>query len=211
MKSSNKKLEIGGMIGLLFLAVTVHPVLAQVTSDNSTTTTSTQLTTNGNSTPQITTGGTVIPSSSTPLTSTNSLNQFNQQSGGIQVNGYSSNLTPPSCNGGCFFAVTRASQATYGSGANLEAVVGVTIPLGSPDGGAAERDRLKVEMEKYRSEHDIRLALSEKLAEALENGKMERATIIAMNLAPMMGYKDYQSLLKAVSIPKITNPQIRNR
>jgi hypothetical protein len=43
------------------------------------------------------------------------------------------------------------------------------------------------------------------------NAQTERATIIAMNLAPMMGYKDYQSLLKAVSIPKPTNPQIINR
>ena len=66
-------------------------------------------------------------------------------------------------------------------------------------------------MQKYRTEHEIKLALSEKLAEALENGKTERATIIAMNLAPMLGYKDYQSLLKAVSIPKSVNPQITNR
>jgi hypothetical protein len=211
MQVLNKQVEIGAIIGLLYLAVTVHPVLAQVTSDNSTATTPTQVITNGNSISPITTGGTIIPSSSTPSTLNGSVNQFNQQSGGIQVNGYASTLTPPNCNGGCFFAITRASPATYGSGANLEAVVGVTIPLGSTDGGMGEVNRLNAKMQKYRTEHEIKLALSEKLAEALENGKMERATIIAMNLAPMMGYKDYQSLLKAVSIPKITNPQIINR
>jgi hypothetical protein len=211
MQSSNKKVEIGAIAGLLYLAVTVHPVLAQVTSDNSTVTTPTQVITNGNSIPQITTGGTIIPSSSIPSTLNSSVSQFNQQSGGIQVNGYASTLTSPSCNGGCFFAITIASPATYGSGANLEAVVGVTIPLGSTDGGMGEVNRLNAEMQKYRTQHEIKLALSEKLAEALENGKTERATIIAMNLAPMLGYRDYQSLLKAVSIPKTTNPQIINR
>jgi hypothetical protein len=74
-----------------------------------------------------------------------------------------------------------------------------------------EVNRLNAEMQKYRTQHEIKLALSEKLAEALENGKTERATIIAMNLFPMLGYKDYQSLLKAVSIPKTANLQIINR
>ena len=212
MQSSNKKSEIGAIFGILFFSVIVHPVLAEVTSDNSTTTTPTQVITNSSSIPPITTGGIIIPSSSsTPSTLTNSLNQFNQQSGGIQVNGYASTLTPPSCNGGCFFAITRASPATYGSGANLEAVVGITIPLSSTDGGMGEVNRLNAEMQKYRTEHEIKLALSEKLAEALENGRTERATIIAMNLAPMLGYKNHQSLLNAVSTPKTINPQIINR
>lgn len=210
MQPSNKRAVIGAIVGFVAFAVIAHPALAGGGEVNISTPTTTP-TPIDNSISQTTTGGIIIPSSSTPSTLNNSVNQFNQQSGGIQVNGYASTLTPPSCNGGCFFAVTRASPATYGSGTNLEAVVGVTIPLGSTDGGAAERDRLRVEMEKYRSEHDIRLALSEKLAEALENGKTERATIIAMNLFPMLGYKDYQSLLKAVSIPKQTNPQIINR
>ncbi len=212
MQFLNKNLEIGSIVEILFLAVTAHPTLSEVTSDNSTATTPTQLITNSSYIPTITTGGTIIPTgSSTPSTLNNSVNQFNQQSGGIQVNGYSSTLAPPSCNGGCFFAVTRASPATYGSGTNLEAVVGVTIPLGSTDGGMGEVNRLNAEMQKHRTEHEIKLALSEKLAEALESGKMERATIIAMNLSPMLGYKDYKLLLKAVSIPKPTNSQIGNR
>ena len=213
MQSSTKKVKTGAIVGILFLTVTAHPVLAEVIIDNSTSVTPpTQVITNGSSTPPITTGGTIIPSTSTPSTLNSSLNQFNQQSGGIQVNGYaSSTLTPPSCNGGCFFAITRASPATYGAGSNLEAVVGITIPLSSTDGGMGEVNRLNAEMQKYRTEHEIKLALSEKLAEALENGRTERATIIAMNLAPMLGYKNHQSLLKAVSIPKTINPQIINR
>lgn len=192
------------IIGLLAFAVTTYPALAGGgTGENPTPADSSMQTTTSS----------ITPSSSTPLGLSNSVTQVNQQSGIVQVAnwGGSSNLTPPSCNGGCFFAVTRATPATYGSGANVEAVVGVTIPLGSTDGGAAELNRLNGEMQKYRTEHEVKLALSEKLADALENGKMERATIIAMNLAPMLGYKDYQLLLKAVSSSKSTNPPIGTR
>jgi hypothetical protein len=202
MQSLNKiAAVVGAIIGFLALTVTAYPANAGST-DNTIPTTGT---------PPITTGGTIIPPSSTPPALNSSVNQFNQQSGGIQLNGYSNTLTPPNCNGSCFFAVTRASPTTSGSGANIEVMLGVSIPLGSNDGGAAEINRLRGEMEKYRTEHEIKLALSEKLAEALENGKTERATIIAMNLAPMLGYKDYQLLLKAVSTSKTTNPQIGNR
>jgi hypothetical protein len=136
--------------------------------------------------------------------------QYNQS--GVQVNySGSSTLSPPSCNGGCVFAVTRASPTNTGSGANIEAMVGITMSLGSNDGGASELNRLNGEMHKYTTENQVKLALSEKLAEALESGKMERATIIAMNLAPMLGYKDYQLLLKAVSSSKSTNPPMGNR
>jgi hypothetical protein len=90
-------------------------------------------------------------------------------------------------------------------------MVGVTIPIGSNDGGVGEVNRVNAEMHKYRSQHEIKLALSEKLSEALENGKMERAKVIAMMLAPLLGYKDYQALLIAVSSPKPTQPQIGTR
>lgn len=207
MQSSNKLVIVGAMLGFLAF-VMAHPALAGGAVDTYVPTTVPTKVDNSN--PQSTTGST-IPSSSIPSTLNNSVNQFNQQSGGIQFNGYTSTLTPPNCNGGCFFAVTRASPATYGSGTNIEAVVGVNIPLGSTDGGIGEVNRLNAEMQKYRTEYEMKLALSEKLAEALENGKTERAIIIAMNLAPMMGYKDYQSLLKAVSTSKSTNSQIINR
>jgi hypothetical protein len=56
-------------------------------------------------------------------------------------------------------------------------------------------------MQKYRTEHEAKLALSEKLSEALENCKTERARIISLLLAPMLGYKDHQALLTTVSKP----------
>lgn len=184
------------MMGLVAFATTAHPVLAGgAPSDGSIPTTATN----------------TIPSSSTITTSTTPIAaQYNQS--GVQVNyGGSSTLSPPSCNGGCVFAVTRASPTNTGSGANIEAMVGITMSLSSNDGGASELNRLNGEMHKYTTENQIKLALSEKLAEALEGGKMERATIIAMNLAPMLGYKDYQLFLKAVSSSKPTNSPIWTR
>lgn len=216
MQSSNKTVATGAMIGLLSLSVAAHPAFAgggSGQSDSSTpTNTPAPITTGDNSTStnSPSTITTPINSVTTPINSTTStsnipINQYNQQSG-LQVNwSGSSNLTPPSCNGGCVFAVTRASPVTYGSGTNIEAMVGVIMPIGSNDGGMGEVNRLRGEMEKYRTEHEIRLALSEKLADAIENKKMERALIIAMNLAPMLGYKDYRLLLRDVSSPKIVS------
>lgn len=220
MQSSNKTVATGAMIGLLSLAVTANPAFAgggSGQSDSPTpTTTPTPITTGDNSTStnspttittpiNSTTSTITTPINSTIPTSNIPINQYNQHQG-LQVNwSGSSNLTPPSCNGGCVFAVTRASPVTYGSGTNLEAMIGVILPIGSNDGGAGEQNRLRIEMEKYRTEHEIRIALSEKLADALENRKMERATIIAMNLAPLLGYKDYNLLLRDVSIPKPTS------
>jgi hypothetical protein len=217
MQLSNKTAATGVMIGLLSFAATAHPAFAGGPSDNSISSNNpTLITTGDNSTstnsPTIittpinsTTPTITTPINSTIPTSNIPINQYNQQQG-LQVNwSGSSNLTPPNCNGGCVFAVTRASPVTYGSGTNLEAMVGVILPIGSNDGGAGEQNRLKIEMEKYRTEHEIRIALSEKLADALENRRMERATIIAMNLAPLLGYKDYHLLLRDVSIPKPTS------
>jgi hypothetical protein len=186
MHSPTKKILIGAMASSLALTLTAHPAFAGGgTGDSSTPTAN----------PTQTTPDTTTPSSSTPSQPVAPL-QVNQQS-----ISWSSSLTPPSCNGGCFFAVTRVAPATYGSGTNLEAIVGVTIPISSNDGGVGEINRLNAETQKHKNEYDMKLVLSEKLAEALESGKMERAKIIAMNLAPLMGYKDYQLLLNNFATP----------
>lgn len=190
MHSPTKKILTGTLLCSLALTLTAHSALAGGgTGDNSTPTTPTQ-------TP---------PETATPSSSSSS-----QPLAPLQVNQQISNwsgssLTPPSCNGGCFFAVTRAAPSNYGSGTNIEAMIGVTIPLGSNDGGVGEVNRLNAEMQKYRSEHEIRLALSEKLADAIESGKMVRAEIIAMNLAPLLGYKDYRLLLNTFTAPRASN------
>jgi hypothetical protein len=152
-------------------------------------------------TPQAT--GNIVNPNSVVTEVNNPITQVNQQSGIVQVANWngSSNLAPPACTGGCFFAVTRVTPTTYGSGHNTEALIGITLPIGSNDNGIGEVNRINAEMQKYRTENDAKLALSEKLSEALENCKTERAKIIALLLAPMLGYKDYQALLATVSKP----------
>jgi hypothetical protein len=188
MHSPTKTILMGAIICPLVLILTAHPAFAGGGTGDS-------------SIPVLTTPVTTTPSSSIPTQSVIPL-QVTQQS---ISNWNGSSLTPPSCNGGCFFAVTKATPATYGSGTNIEAIVGVTIPIGSNDGGVGEINRLNAEMQKYRSEYEMKLALSEKLADAIENGKMERAKIIAMNLAPLMGYKNYQLLLNDFVPPTAVN------
>ncbi|WP_309728188.1 hypothetical protein [Chamaesiphon sp. OTE_75_metabat_556] len=225
MQSQNKKAGTGAIVGILFLFVTAYPTFAaDNTTDNSNSTASNtsnpQVTTGDSSTTtagvtsQTTTGGIIIPSSSTSTASTlSTVSTASSSTLATQVTSWSSSstLSPPTCNGGCIFAVTRVSPTNSGSGTNLEAVVGITIPIGSNDNGAGEVNRLNAEMQKYRTEHEIKLALSEKLAEALESGRMERARVIAIMLAPLLGYKDYQSLLIVISSPKPTNLQIGKR
>jgi hypothetical protein len=184
----------------LTLTLTTYPAFAESTDHSPTPAASSNQTT-----PETTT-----PISSTPAPSIAPL-QVNQQS--LISNWSGSALTPPNCNGGCIYAVTRLAPATYGSGTNVEAIIGFTVPIGSNDGGIGEVNRLNAETQKRRSEHDMKIVLSEKLADAIESGKMDRAKIIAMNLAPLLGYKDYQLLLDTFSTPRasLSTPSASNQ
>jgi hypothetical protein len=187
MSSPHTTALMGAIVCPLSIILTTHTALAGGATATSTTSTLNPLPT-GSTTPTTSTSSEVV----NPI----QVQQFSNWSG-------SSSLVPPNCNSGCTYAVARVSPSTYGSSApNLEVMVGVTLTFGASDGGAAELNRLNGEMNKYRTEHEIRLALSEKLAAAIEEGKIERARIIAMNLAPMLGYKDYRLLLAEVSNPK---------
>jgi hypothetical protein len=183
MHSPTKTFLMGAIAAPLVLTLTTYPAFAGSTDSPT-------------PTPTQTTPETTTPISSTPSPSIAPL-QVNQQS--LISNWSGSALTPPNCNGGCVYAVTRMAPATYGSGTNVEAIIGFTIPIGSNDGGIGEVNRLNAETQNRRSEHDMRIVLSEKLADAIESGKMDRAKIIAMNLAPLLGYKDYQLLLDTFS------------
>ena len=146
-------------------------------------------------------------SNTTPLNSTVNPIQVNQQ---FSNSGNTSNLIPPSCNTGCAFGIVRLSPSNYGTSPNWEVMAGVTIPFGSTDGGVAELNRINGETQKFRTEHDTRLALSRELSDAIKNGDMVKAKLIAMDLAPMLGYKSYQLLLAELSNPqpKIDNPRL---
>jgi hypothetical protein len=125
--------------------------------------------------------------------------QVNQQPGVVQLsnlNGFS-NLATPTCPVGCIYFQGRMSPSASGV-SNWEASGGVVFPFGSSDSNA-ESNRLNVEIQKYRTENETIAGLSRELSDAIENNKMVRARLIAINLAPKLGYKNYEQLLFEMS------------
>jgi hypothetical protein len=149
-----------------------------------------------------------IDSSITPATVQNAGNltitpTTLQQTGNNNFANVNSNvgaLNYPNCSGSCFFGIVRTSPINNFNGTisnQLEAVIGVIISLDSPEKANAETNRLMVEIQKNRSEYEILEALGLKLSDAIEAGKLERANIIAIILAPRLG-KTYTQLLAEV-------------
>lgn len=174
---------------LLFSSIGVKPSLAGGTDISGTTSISNSGTAPAN---QSATSLSVTPTTLLQ-TGTNNYASVNSSAGAL---GY------PNCSGTCAFAIGRVSpsQNTYGSTSNtsqFEAVFGIVHSFNSPDQTNAETNRLLVEIQKYRNDQEIITGLSEKLADAIESGKYERANIIAIILAPKLG-KDYQTLLREV-------------
>ena len=118
------------------------------------------------------------------------------------VNSSTATLNYPSCNGTCAFAIMRTSTSNNSNGSfgnQYEAVIGIIHSFNSPDQTNAETNRLMIEIQKYKSEYEIVAALSDKLAEAIETSKYERANLIAIILAPKLG-KTHLQLLQEVRL-----------
>ncbi len=124
---------------------------------------------------------------------------INQQAGVIQNNGLGSHgsLSYPSCAGVCIFAIGRTTR-TGNIDPSVEAVVGVVWQISSPENTQAQNTRILAETQRDSLNNQTTLALVEKLAEAIENNKPERANAIAIILASRLGYSNYQQLLKDV-------------
>ena len=108
-------------------------------------------------------------------------------------------LNYPNCSS-CFFGILRTTPNNNPSGTisnQLEAVIGVIIAIDSPERANSETNRMVVEIQKSKNEYEVKLALGEKLADAIELGKMERAKIVAMLLAPLLG-KTHNQLLAEI-------------
>lgn len=129
--------------------------------------------------------------------------QVNQQNGLLQINGVSSNLTSPNCSSGCAYGAIRVFPGYNGASRSVEGIAGVIWQFNSPESSQAEATKLNAELQKYKTEHDIIEGLSLKLAEAIEQNKIERAYIIAIILAPKLRYEDYRVLLREVSNGKL--------
>ena len=131
--------------------------------------------------------------SSSPLISSPSTSI---QQNGVQFNnGVQGFLTPPSCNQRlCGFAMSRLTP--NGS----ESILGVIFQIGgSADDARADAEKAKVEIDKIKGDRDYLMQLREKLASAIEEGKISRANIFAIELAKLEGYKSHIEYLKAIT------------
>jgi hypothetical protein len=131
-----------------------------------------------------------------PATATSSINQ---QAGVIQNNGLGSygSLSYPSCAGVCVFAIGRTTR-TGNADPSIEAVAGIVWQINSPENTQAQTARILAESQRDSLNNQSTLVLIEKLAEAIETNKPERANAIAIILSPRLGYSDYRQLLKDV-------------
>ncbi|MGF1673288.1 MAG: hypothetical protein HC815_38430 [Richelia sp. RM1_1_1] len=129
-----------------------------------------------------------------PITNTNSFDQ----TGIVQQfnNGFNS-LSQPNCRTKiCLFTLIRNSSH------RTELLGGAVWQLGgSPEDTQAESQRLFAIAQKEKLDQQSTVILIEKLAEAIETKKMERAKLYAISLAKKLGYADYRQLLSDISNP----------
>ena len=143
-----------------------------------------------------------IQNSGSPSVTSPTLIQQTGATNYANVNSNTGTLNYPNCNGTCGFAIMRTSPFNNNNGTTgnqYEAVIGIIHSFNSPDQTNAETNRLMIEIQKYKSEYDIVAALSDKLAEAIETSKYERANLIAIILAPKLG-KTHLQLLQEVRL-----------
>jgi hypothetical protein len=137
---------------------------------------------------------------STTTSEINTINSVSQPLGGIiQVNnGYGINNTP-NCGSGCAYINVRVAPTNNGNQSGVEGTAGVVWQFGSAEAAQSYSIRLNSELQKYKTEQEIIDYLSRQLADALEKNQFDRARIIAITLAPKLGYSSYKDLLNTVT------------
>jgi hypothetical protein len=137
---------------------------------------------------------TVPVNTNIPIPSTNSFDQ----TGIVQQfnNGFNS-LSQPNCRSKiCLFTLIRNSSN------RTEFLGGAVWQLGgSYEDTQAESQKLLAIAQKEKLDQESTVILIEKLAEAIETKKMERAKLYAISLAKKLGYTDYRQLLNDINNP----------
>jgi hypothetical protein len=123
------------------------------------------------------------------------INNFDKTGVIQQFNNGLNSLSQPNCSSPvCLFSFVRNS--TQGT----EILGGAIWQLGSsPSDTQAEAQKLLAIAQKEKIDQESTLILTDKLAEAIEAKKMERAKLYAISLAKRLGYSDYRQLLKEIS------------
>jgi hypothetical protein len=131
-------------------------------------------------------------------TATSASTPINQQTGVIQFNNSGlSALTYPNCGGACIFAIGRMAPTGNGN-ASWEAVAGLVWQFQSPENTQAQANKMIAQAQSDNLTQESTVALAEKLAEAIESGKRERATLLAIILAKKLGYPSHLQLLQGI-------------
>ena len=129
-------------------------------------------------------------------TTTTSSPTGSTQTGVIQFNNTGlSALSYPNCGGTCLFAIGRLVPSANGT-TSAEAVAGVVWQLRSPENTQAEAQRLLAKAQTENLTQESTLILIEKLADAIEQRKPDRITLLAILLAKRLGYSDHYQLLQ---------------
>lgn len=187
--SSQKNILLAALGTFFCLLLNIQPVLS-AGGDDTTQTSTTQDSSVTSPTIQNAGALTVTPTT-LQQTGTNNFANVNPNVGALNY---------LNCSSSCFFGILRTMSNSNLSGTisnQLEAIIGVIIAIDSPERANSETNRMIVEIQKSKNEYKIKLALGEKLADAIELGKMERAKIVAMLLAPLLG-KTHNQLLAEI-------------
>jgi hypothetical protein len=113
-------------------------------------------------------------------------------------------LSPPCNSKICLFTLIKNlyRNSSQNSFQETEILGGVVWQLGgSSQDTLAEATKLKTIAETEKIDQETTLNLTEKLAEAIESNKIERAKLYAISLAKRLGYADYHQLLKEIITP----------
>lgn len=115
-------------------------------------------------------------------------------------------LNIPSCQGTCYSLSIQTSPGGAGIAPSTDLKFGISL-----DFDRTERDRLsaaatKVQAERKSASQQFIAGLKRELTDAIAQQRYERARILAIQLAPKLGYKDYRLYLLKISAGSFPNP-----
>jgi hypothetical protein len=139
-------------------------------------------------------------STSSSFNDSNSTYNIQQQADAINYSSRNSSMSHPNCRGTCIFAVGRVDNQ-----GGTEAIAGVLWQLSSPENTLSQTQQIITQVEADNLEQESTTALAEKIAEALETGKKERATLLAIILAKRLGYTSHEHLLQDMGVLSLTD------
>lgn len=118
----------------------------------------------------------------------------------------SSALNIPSCQGICYILGIQASPGGAGIAPSTDLKFGISFDLDRSEQDRAVAAATKVQAERKLASQQFITGLKRELTEAITQKRYERSRILAIQLAPRLGYKDYRRYLLEISAGSFPNP-----